>query len=110
MRVELSSVGNPDFGQNPNESLWGAEKDRMVEVATFEEASFECMRFIHDNDLGSGNWSGGDIFNEHGARIAYVSYNGRVWELGKDGNRYGGEEIKINREVVVNKIVELNRK
>ena len=110
MRVELSSVGNPDFGQNPNEKLWGAEEDRFVSVSTFDEASFECMRFIHNNDLGSGNWSGGDIFNDHGARIAYVSYNGRVWELGKGGERYGGNEIEIDRELVMNKIVEETRK
>ena len=85
MKVELSSVGNPDFGQNPNEPLWGAEPNRTVEVETFEDASVECISFIHKNQLGGGNWSGGDILNEHGARIAYVSYNGRVWELGKDG-------------------------
>lgn len=110
MRVELSSVGNPDFGQNPNEILWGAEPNRMVEVKTFEDASFECMKFINDNDLGSGNWSGGDLLNDHGARIGYVSYNGRVWNLGKDGDRYGGDEIVIDRNYVIDKLVELNKK
>lgn len=103
MIVELSSVGNPDFDQNPNESLWGSEEDRMVEVATFEDASFECLRFIHDNDLGSGNWSGGDIFNEHGARIATVSYNGLVWDE-------KGNQISIQRDIVIDRIVKLNRK
>lgn len=103
MKVELSSVGNPDFGQNPNERLWGAEMDRMVEVATFEDASVECLKFISDNDLGSGNWSGGDVFDEHGVIIATVSYNGRVWDM-------KGDEIPIQRDIVIDRIVRLVRK
>jgi hypothetical protein len=105
MRVELSSVGNPNLGQNPYKSKWGAEMDRIVEVSTFEEASFECMKFIHENYLSSSNWSGGDILNEDGLKIAYVSYNGKVWEESESRT-----EIQINREVVINMVVELNKK
>ena len=79
LKVELSSVGNPDFGQDPDRPLYGAEKNKKVSVSSFEEASEVVQAFIHENDLGSGNWSGGAIF-EGKKQIAFVSYNGRVWE------------------------------
>lgn len=75
--VTLSSVGNPDYGQNPNRSLPGL-KNSKVAVKTKQEASDACRKFIDDNQLGGGNWSGGDIFSE-GNLVARVSYNGRVW-------------------------------
>lgn len=80
MKVKLASIGNPDFGQNPNEPMWGCEPNKMVPVKTFREASDACMKFIEDNDLGSGNWYGGEIYDDKGKIIAHVSYNGRVWE------------------------------
>lgn len=80
MKVTLSSVGNPDFRQDPNNPLYGCQKDKTVTVASFKEASEVCNKFINDNDLGSGNWSGGDITDESGKVIAMVSYNGKVWK------------------------------
>jgi len=84
MKVSLSSVGNPDFGQDPNHPLFGCQKDKTVEVNSFKEASDVCKKFIDDNDLGSGNWSGGAVYEDK-KQVAYVSYNGRVWQ-GKEGD------------------------
>lgn len=87
MFVKLSSVGNPDFGQDPNRPMYGCEKNKLVKVTSFKEASEKCKKFIDDNDLGSGNWSGGQIYGDDDKKvvIAHVSYNGRVWE-GKAGD------------------------
>lgn len=80
MKVRLSSVGNPDYGQNPNQSLYGSEPNKTVTVKSFKEASKVCQKFIEDNDLGGGNWDGGLILDDNNKVIAHVSYNGRVWE------------------------------
>ncbi len=80
LKVTLASVGNPDFNQNPNQPMWGCEKNKTVKVESFKEASEACTKFIGDNDLGSGNWAGGQITDDSGKVIAHVSYNGRVWE------------------------------
>ena len=78
MKVKLSSVGNPDHGENPNRPKYGC-RNQLVEVSSFKEASELCRKYIEDNDLGGGNWSGGAI-TENRKQIAHVSYNGRVWE------------------------------
>lgn len=90
-KVKLSSVGNPDFGQNPNARKYGAEKNKFVACESFKQASELCIQFIRDNELGGGNWSGG-LITESGKAVARVSYNGRVWE----GSAYGGKEIEIH--------------
>lgn len=95
MKVLLSSVGNPDFGQNPNEQLWGAEPNRVVDINSFEEASAECTSFIHHNQLGSGNWTGGKVTDNNGNVIATVSYNGRVWKPRKKGEPWTTPSVAI---------------
>lgn len=80
MKVKLASIGNPDFGQDPDKPMYGCEPNKMVKVKTFKEASEACVKFIMDNDLGSGNWFGGEIYDDNNKVIAHVSYNGRVWE------------------------------
>jgi len=99
MKVTLESVGNPDFGQNPSESLYGCDPNATVEVSSFEHASALCRQFIDKNELGGGNWSGG-LITEGGKEIAYVSYNGRVWKIEEGKPRYSGdnEEISIDKE------------
>lgn len=78
MLVKLSSAGNPDFDQNPNEAL---SPLKFVQVSSFEQASKACRDYISEYNLGGGNWTGGQIEQSH-----KVSYNGRVWELGNTGN------------------------
>lgn len=80
MKVVLASVGNPDFRQDPDKPLFGCEPNKTVEVKDMKEARDKCMAFIQENDLGGGNWAGGEIMDEKGKVIAIVSYNGRVWE------------------------------
>jgi hypothetical protein len=80
-KVMLMSVGNPDHGQNPFLSLPGV-RSKNVAVKTLKEASDVCRKFIDDNGLGGGNWSGGDVFKEN-VIVARVSYNGRVWHPNK---------------------------
>jgi hypothetical protein len=79
MKVVLSSVGNIDHNENPNKPKYGS-KDKIVEVISMKEARTKCMKYIDDNDLGGGNWSGGDILDDNGKFLAHISYNGRIWE------------------------------
>lgn len=77
MTVRLSSCGNPDLRQNPNDRL---SPPVHIQVATLEGASLLCLKYIANWDLGGGNWSGGQVFFGK-AQIANVSYNGRIWDL-----------------------------
>ncbi len=79
MRVKLESVGNPNYHQDPNSPLYGVVS-KTVEVISMKEAKTKCLNFIEENDLGSSNWSGGQILDDDNKVIAHVSYNGRVWE------------------------------
>lgn len=77
MAVELSSCGNPDLMQNPDDSL---SPKVLFQIATFEGASLICMKYIASWNLGGGNWSGGQIYKGK-KQIARVGYNGRIWDL-----------------------------
>lgn len=81
--VKLSSCGNPDHGQNPNDSL---SPEVSIEVATLKGASEICLKYIANWNLGGSNWAGGQVY-EDGKQVARVSYNGRVWDM-------NDEEIK----------------
>lgn len=91
--VTLESVGNPDHGQYPDASLPGVACGRCA-VTSLKEAAAKCREFIDENDLGGGNWSGGDVYEE-GTLVARVSYNGRVWR--PSDTRV--EDRKTNREL-----------
>ena len=84
-RVSLASVGNPDFGQDPSRALFGAAPDQWQEVGSIADAASACLRFIDENELGGGNWAGGDVVDATGRTVARVSYNGRVWLPGATG-------------------------
>ena len=96
MKLKLAHRRNPDiaggYWQRPKES----GKAKFVDVKTFAEASQVCLRYIQTNELGGGNWSGGDILNDNSEQIAYVSYNGRVWH-GSLAHR--GAEILTTEEI-----------
>ena len=76
--VSLSAEPNPDYDEDTQEGSVNIP-EQLVPVKSVSEARNKVMQFISENDLGSGNWSGGQIF-ENGKPIAFVSYNGRVWE------------------------------
>lgn len=81
-RVQLASVGNPDFGQDPYQPLYGVE-NRLAQVSSLGEASRVCREFIREHELGGGNWSGGEVY--WGAEVvARISYNGRIWQVEPD--------------------------
>lgn len=79
MKVLLASCGNIDHYQDPYQPMYGCEKDKKVTVKTLEEASVECRKFIEKNELGSGNWAGGDVY-EGKKCVAQIGYNGRIME------------------------------
>lgn len=88
--VELEASPNPDYSNNRRDNRGSVKiKPVRVKVSSFAEASKICQKYIDDNDLGGGNWTGGAIY-EDGKQIAYVSYNGRIWE-GKEWNARGKE-------------------
>jgi len=74
--VRLASVGNPDLRQDPMRPI---SECKTVEVSSLAEASRVCLAYIAHNELGKGNWSGGQVCDHNGRRVARVSYNGRVW-------------------------------
>lgn len=65
--------------------MYGADLDAWRVVGSIEEASDVCCNFIDENDLGGGNWSGGNVFRD-GEMVARISYNGRIWN--PDGSAY----------------------
>lgn len=90
--VILKADPNPDYEFPDPRATVKTVKVRLP-VRSFESASTACKNFIERFDLGSGNWTGGQIGDIDGKIIAHVSYNGRVWE----GEKYTGsnKEIKV---------------
>ncbi len=83
MKLLLESAGNPDYGQDPAQPFPGCEKAAVVEVKSLKEASDRCNQFIEMNELGGGNWTGGQVY-EGDKLIAEISYNGRAWTPGPE--------------------------
>ena len=75
--VELSSAGNIDFGQDPNKPL---SPYRAAVISNPAQASKVVREYIEEFDLGGGNWTGGNVYNDKGEHIAHISYNGSAWE------------------------------
>lgn len=79
LTLTLDSRGNPDFGQNPDQPVFGVPGGSMP-VSSLREASRRAREYIEQHDLGGGNWTGGDVLDRRtGQLVAHVSYNGRVW-------------------------------
>ena len=96
MKVKLAALPNPDF---PVDVLQGSLEipEQWVEVRSLAHASQVCRQYIDENELGGGNWVGGEITHDDGSPIARVSYNGRVWSA-----RTGGEIVlEVSRHIHV---------
>ena len=81
MKVELKHCPNYDIPKR----YWDGkpnENNLLVEVESLEDASRICSNWIEELGLGSGNWTGGKVFNG-GKLVAEISYNGRKNELYK---------------------------
>ena len=77
MEVNLASCGNPDHFQDPDQPMYGCDSNHYITVSTLDEASLECRKFIERNNLGNGNWIGGEVY-ENNKCIARIAYNGRI--------------------------------
>ena len=83
--VFLRSCGNPDLGECPYEEI---VPPQFVQAASIEECSEVVRNYIEDNNLGSGQWCGGQVYEEEVGYIGKISYNGKFWD--KD-TEYGKE-------------------
>ena len=81
--ILLEAVPNEDFGKDDYSGTISIPAKKYP-AKSVQEARDMAIEFISENDLGSGNWSGGQIY-QNGKPVAFVSYNGRVW-TGKEGN------------------------
>ena len=96
--VVLSAVPNIDYEEDRYEGSIKI-KSKKKKVKSIEEAQSEVRKFIVDNELGGGNFNGGDVY-KNGEKIGYVSYNGRFWDKtnmakgGKVGDPISEEELK----------------
>ena len=79
LEVELGAEPNPNHSLKSHEGSVKIKTYRL-KVKSLSEAQNKVREFIEKNDLGSGNFTGGDLFS-HGKKIGRVSYNGRVWNL-----------------------------
>ena len=79
-RIVLQSVGNPDFGQDPDQPMSPPE---IVIVDTLRAASEAARAYIQRHHLGSGNFPSPRVVKD-GRVVARISYNGRIW-LPPDG-------------------------
>lgn len=84
--VSLNSCGNIDHGENPDAPKFGVLDD-LAYVTSLAEASRAARAYIDTNDLGGGNWTGGDVRDASQVLVARISYNGRVWAASPETSR-----------------------
>ena len=71
----FTAPGNPDHGQ------YAPVAAAQCWIGTsIEDCSKAALDYITMNWLGGGNWSSPVIYDDTGAIVGKVSYNGRVWE------------------------------
>ena len=92
--VALGSEINPSRFHQLSESakLEQLEKPRGLmyqEVKSLREAREILMKFNDHFNLGGSESTGGNVINENGDHIAFISYNGRIWE----SEEYPSKEI-----------------
>ena len=82
-KVTLSACGNIDFNENPYDNIINGFKvpSQIIETHSIEECQNIVLNYIEEYCLGSGNWTGGQVYKEN-EQIGYISYNGRYWEKG----------------------------
>lgn len=78
-KVLLTAHGNPDHEENPFAELFPAQE---AYADTIEECQQIVRNFIDKTDIGSGNWTGGQVYlTSTGEPIGYISYNSRYWPM-----------------------------
>ena len=81
-KVTLVALGNPDHNENPFCNIVNGVKikNRIVKRPTIKACQKVVSQFIAINDLGSGNWTGGKVYDANDNYVGYISYNGRFWD------------------------------
>lgn len=84
-KVTLSACGNIDHDENPYDNIVdGIRIDAQIaEANSIEECQKIVRKYIENNCLGGGNWTGGKVFKGN-EQVGYISYNGRYWEKGSE--------------------------
>lgn len=77
-KIKLTTIGNPDYGQDPSKPLYGV-KPAMIKATTIEELRQKVSVWKEYNNVGGGNWPMPAVYLD-GAVAGYMSYNGRVWD------------------------------
>lgn len=77
----------------------GSPQLRSVPVADLAAAAKACRDYIDQEDVGSRDWCGGEVFNGEGRCVAVVSYNGRVWTPGAQNPE--GQYLASPQEIAV---------
>ncbi len=75
LRLTLRSVGNPDFGQDPNRSV---SPPQAIEVESLPAAATAVRHYIERHRLGGGNLPTVSVY-EGNRVVARISYNVRIW-------------------------------
>lgn len=88
--VTLSHASNPDITGGYWEPPVDSGRKKRVGVASFNEASRVCMDYLKKNQIGAGNWTGGEVLC-NGKIAGRISYNGRAWCP-------DGQEIDLKQE------------
>lgn len=74
--VRLSHAANPDI----QGGYWSDKRpanNLRAKVPTFADAAKLCREYIEHNQLGGGNWTGGQVFRgTH--QVARVAFNGSI--------------------------------
>jgi hypothetical protein len=60
--------------------MWGCEDNHKVEVESIEEAARKCVEFVRYNNLGGGNWIGGQVLSNNQI-IARIQLTGKIFLL-----------------------------
>lgn len=79
LTVRLSHARNPDIEGGYWAQPVDSGKVRHVLVRDLVDAQLTCEAFIARNELGGGNWTGGELRLD-GKKIGRISYNGRAWK------------------------------
>lgn len=77
--VKLSSCGNIDHGQDPNQSMYGVP-NATHKAFNIDQCQCLVRTYIEKYNLGAGNWTGGQVYDEDGNLVGKISYNGRFWK------------------------------
>jgi hypothetical protein len=88
--LSLSHRPNPDVNGGYWTDVTRPSGRTLVAVANLDEARRRTMDFVRRYELGSGNFSGGEVLSG-GQSVAVVGYNGRVWDA--DGKEIVGQEL-----------------